>query len=137
MIPASASINIVGSAIKVFGLLAASFIAAVLCTPLLTRFLYRHKLWRKEVRTSAPDGTATPLFAALHRDREVRVPRSSGRAEIISEVARSAPKRRHSARNGRSVTPAMGATNKPLRNWCAPSCIGLPNRAAVRRGAEF
>jgi len=78
MMPASASVNIVGSAIKVFGLLAASFIVAVLCTPLLTRFLYRHKLWRKEVRTSAPDGTATPLFAALHRDREVRVPRMGG-----------------------------------------------------------
>ncbi len=80
MIPATASINMnmAGSAVKVFGLLAASFIAALLWTPLLTRWLYRYKLWRKEVRTTSPDGTKTPLFAALHKDRETRVPRMGG-----------------------------------------------------------
>ena len=67
-----------GNAIKVFGLLAASFILALLWTPLLTRWMYRHKLWRKDVRTTAPDGTKTPLFAALHKDRETRVPRMGG-----------------------------------------------------------
>ena len=71
-------INTVASAIKVFGLLAVSFAAAVLWTPLLSRFLYKHKLWRKEVRTRSPDGTATPLFSALHKDRETRVPRLGG-----------------------------------------------------------
>ena len=66
------------SAIKVFGLLAASFTAAVLWTPILTRYLYKYKMWRKEVRTTSPDGTRTPLFAALHKDRETRVPRMGG-----------------------------------------------------------
>lgn len=71
-------INNVVNAIKVFGLLAASFAAAILWTPLLTKYLYRYKLWRKEVRTTSPDGTKTPLFAALHKDRETRVPRLGG-----------------------------------------------------------
>ena len=71
-------INNVVSAIKVFGLLAASFVAAVLWTPLLTKYLYQYKLWRKDVRTTSPDGTQTPLFAALHKDRETRVPRLGG-----------------------------------------------------------
>lgn len=73
-----ASATMAGSAIKVFGLLAASFIVALLWTPLLTRWMYRHNLGRKEVRTTSPDGTKTPLFAALHRDRETRVPRMGG-----------------------------------------------------------
>lgn len=70
--------NIVISAIKVFGLLAASFTAAVLWTPVLTRYLYRYNMWRKDVRTTSPDGTKTPLFAALHKDRETKVPRLGG-----------------------------------------------------------
>lgn len=68
----------VTDAIKVFGLLTASFTAAVVWTPMLTRFLYRYKMWRKDVRTTSPDGTKTPLFAALHKKRETRVPRLGG-----------------------------------------------------------
>lgn len=74
----ASEINTVVNAIKVFGLLAVSFLAAVLWTPLLTRQLYRYKLWRKEVRTTSPDGSKTPLFAALHKTRETRVPRMGG-----------------------------------------------------------
>ena len=72
------SIGTIGNATKVFGLLAASFVIAVLWTPLLTRQLYKYKLWRKDVRTTSPDGTKTPLFAELHKDRETRVPRMGG-----------------------------------------------------------
>lgn len=77
MIP-PASLHMAGNAIKVFGLLAASFAAALLWTPVLTRWMYRRRLWRRDVRTRSPDGTATPLFAALHKDRETRVPRMGG-----------------------------------------------------------
>lgn len=70
--------NAIVNAIKVFGLLAASFAVAVIWTPILTRFLYRYKMWRKDVRTRSPDGTKTPLFAALHKDRETKVPRLGG-----------------------------------------------------------
>jgi len=64
--------------LKVFGLSAASFILAIAWTPLLTHYLYKYKLWRKEVRQFAPDGSKTPLFAQLHKDRETTVPRMGG-----------------------------------------------------------
>jgi len=64
--------------IKSFGLFAVSFTLAMLLTPPLTHYMYKYKLWRKEVRTTSPDGTKTPLFAALHKDRETRVPRLGG-----------------------------------------------------------
>ncbi len=72
--PVATAINV----IKVFSLTAVSFILAILWTPLLTHYLYTYKLWRKEVRHTAPDGTKTPLFAELHKDRETRVPRFGG-----------------------------------------------------------
>lgn len=64
--------------VKVFGLAAFSFAAAMLLTPFLTGVMYKYKLWRKSVREDAPDGTKTPLFAALHREREVAAPRFGG-----------------------------------------------------------
>ena len=64
--------------IKSFGLFAASFIIAIALTPVLTHFMYKYQLWRKNVRQSSPDGSKTPLFAALHKDREMRVPRLGG-----------------------------------------------------------
>jgi len=68
----------IANAIKVFGLFSVSFILAMLLTPALIYYMYRYRLWRKDVRTSSPDGTKTPLFAALHKDRETRVPRLGG-----------------------------------------------------------
>ena len=73
-----AEMNNVVNVIKVFGLAGISFIFAILLTPLLTHYLYKYKLWRKEVRHTSPDGTKTPLFAELHKDRETKVPRLGG-----------------------------------------------------------
>lgn len=70
--------NTITNVIKVFGLSALSFTAAMLLTPVLTHYLYKYKLWRKEVRTTSPDGSKTPLFSALHKERETRVPRLGG-----------------------------------------------------------
>ncbi|MBI4059506.1 hypothetical protein HY406_00395 [Candidatus Giovannonibacteria bacterium] len=64
--------------LKVFGLSALAFAIGVLATPLLTHYLYKYKLWRKEVRTRAPDGAPTPIFSEMHKDRETRVPRMGG-----------------------------------------------------------
>lgn len=71
-------INNVVNVIKIFGLSAFAFAAAVLWTPLLTKYLYKYQLWRKNVREFSPDGSKTPLFAALHKDRETKVPRLGG-----------------------------------------------------------
>ncbi len=56
----------------------AAFFVAFFWAPLLTHFLYRHKCWKKSARTVAPDGTGTPLFNALHKDRETSTPRLGG-----------------------------------------------------------
>jgi len=64
--------------LKIFGLSAFAFFFAVSWTPLLTHFLYKHRMWRKNVRQIAPDGAGTPLFAELHKDREVSTPRMGG-----------------------------------------------------------
>lgn len=68
----------ISNLIKVFGLSAASFTLAIFWTPLLTHYLYKYKMWRKDVRQVSPDGSKTPLFAKLHKERETTVPRLGG-----------------------------------------------------------
>lgn len=63
---------------KVFGLSALAFFFAAAWTPLLTHYLFKYKMWRKAVRTHAPDGEETPIFASLHKEREVSTPRMGG-----------------------------------------------------------
>jgi len=70
--------EIILSVVKVFGLAAVSFFIAILLTPVITHFLYKYKLWRKSARTQSPDGSATPLFSELHKEREVSRPRMGG-----------------------------------------------------------
>lgn len=64
--------------LKVFGMAVLSFFVGVGLTPVLTHYLYKFKLWRKEARRFAPDGAPTPIFYKLHRERETRVPRMGG-----------------------------------------------------------
>lgn len=64
--------------VKVFGLASLSFLVALLWTPFLSRFLYHYKMWRKSARNMAADGSGTPIFHELHKDREVNVPRMGG-----------------------------------------------------------
>lgn len=64
--------------IKIFTLGALGFIFAFLITPILTHFLYKYKLWRKEVRQRAINGGELPIFKKFHARDEVRVPRFGG-----------------------------------------------------------
>ena len=64
--------------IKIFTVGATAFIVAFLLTPFLIRFLYKHKLWRKEVRTAAIDGGEVPVFQKFHSEGETHVPRLGG-----------------------------------------------------------
>lgn len=64
--------------VKVFGLSSLSFLVALLWTPVLSKFLYRYKMWRKSARSFAADGSGTPIFHELHKEREVQVPRMGG-----------------------------------------------------------
>src|SRR3989344_6082248 len=64
--------------LKVFGLSAVGFIIAVLLTPVLSGFLYRHKLWKKKVRQFASDGAPAEIFGQLHKEKEIGTPRMGG-----------------------------------------------------------
>lgn len=64
--------------LKVFGLSALTFFIAFLITPFITHYLYKYKFWRKEVRIKSPDGAGTPIFAELHKDKEIGTPRMGG-----------------------------------------------------------
>ncbi|MFH1656308.1 MAG: hypothetical protein ABH956_00865 [Candidatus Nealsonbacteria bacterium] len=68
------SINV----ISIFILGSAGFFLAFLATPFLNHFLYKHKLWRKEVRTKSIDGKDLPVFTKFHSEKEVNVPRFGG-----------------------------------------------------------
>jgi len=64
--------------LKVFGLSIFAFFIGIALTPILTHYLYKYKLWRKDVREYSPDGSPTPIFNRLHKDRETKVPRMGG-----------------------------------------------------------
>jgi phospho-N-acetylmuramoyl-pentapeptide-transferase len=64
--------------IKIFTLGTVSFAIAFLLTPLLTHFLYKYKMWRKEVRQKAIDGGDVTYFQKFHQEGEVKVPRMGG-----------------------------------------------------------
>jgi len=68
------SINV----IKILTLFAFSSLLAVGWTPLLTHFLYKYKLWRKQARTLSISGEKAEVFYNLHKDKEVNTPRLGG-----------------------------------------------------------
>lgn len=64
--------------IKIFTLGTLSFLVAFWLTPFLTHFLYKYKLWRKEVRQKAIDGKELTYFQKFHSEGETQVPRFGG-----------------------------------------------------------
>lgn len=54
------------------------FLVAFAAAPILIKILFKYKCWKKSVRTTAPDGSGTPIFASLHKDNETKVPRMAG-----------------------------------------------------------
>ena len=56
----------------------AAFVISFLLTPTLTGFLYKHRLWRKSVRTKALGGGDTPYFQKFHGEGEIKTPRFGG-----------------------------------------------------------
>jgi len=64
--------------IKIFTLGALGFIFAFLFTPVLTHFLYKYKLWKKEARKKAIDEEELVVFKKYHEKKEVGIPRFGG-----------------------------------------------------------
>ncbi len=70
--------NLTFSVIKIMGLAAASSAIALLWSPLLTNFLYKHKLWKKTARQKAISGEDAVVFNNLHKEKEIGTPRMGG-----------------------------------------------------------
>ncbi len=64
--------------VKVFLPSIIAFGLGIFLTPLLTHFLYKHKMWKKKAGKVDLQGNATPIFNSLHKEREVSTPRMGG-----------------------------------------------------------
>ncbi|MBU3934917.1 hypothetical protein KKC00_03085 [Patescibacteria group bacterium] len=73
--------------IKIFLLATVATVLAMFWTPLLTHYLYKYKLWKKEARSKAISGEDVPVFNSLHKERETAVPRFGGLLIWLTTVA--------------------------------------------------
>jgi len=64
--------------VKVFLPAVAAFTLGILITPILTNYLYSHKMWKKRAGKTALDGCEAKIFNELHKEREVNTPRMGG-----------------------------------------------------------
>jgi len=72
--------------IKVLGISAIASVIAVLWSPFLINFLYKHRLWKKSARTKTISGEEAIIFNQLHKERETKVPRMGGLLIVITTV---------------------------------------------------
>jgi phospho-N-acetylmuramoyl-pentapeptide-transferase len=56
----------------------AAFSIGILCTPILTHYLYTYRAWKKKPGKLSLDGTKAEEFNRLHEKHEVRAPRMGG-----------------------------------------------------------
>ncbi len=71
---------------KVFVPAILSFAFGIAITPVLTHYLYTHKMWKKRAGKIGLDGKDTPLFNKLHETRETGTPRLGGSIIWISTL---------------------------------------------------
>lgn len=64
--------------IKILVLFLLSFGVAIASAPLLIKLLYKYKAWKKKPRENTFGGEKTPIFTALHGEKETSVPRMGG-----------------------------------------------------------
>ena len=73
--------------IKVFVPAILSFAIGIGITPILSHYLYRHRMWKKVPGKVGIDGASTPLFNKLHETREIGTPRLGGILIWVSATA--------------------------------------------------
>jgi UDP-N-acetylmuramyl pentapeptide phosphotransferase/UDP-N-acetylglucosamine-1-phosphate transferase len=64
--------------IKILVPAALAFFVGILITPFVSNFLYRHKMWKKKSGKVDMSGNVTPIFNALHKDKDTNTPRMGG-----------------------------------------------------------
>lgn len=55
-----------------------TFIVGIGITPYISNYLYKNKMWKKKAGKVDTAGSDTPIFNALHKDKEVGTPRLGG-----------------------------------------------------------
>jgi phospho-N-acetylmuramoyl-pentapeptide-transferase len=71
-------LDLVNDVIKIFSLGIIGFTLAFLFTPLLSNFLYKHKLWKKSIREKTIDKKDLTYFKQFHSEGETNIPRFGG-----------------------------------------------------------
>ena len=64
--------------VKVFLPATIAFLVGIAMTPILTHYLYKHRMWKKKAGKIGLDGRPTEVFNTLHKEREVGTPRFGG-----------------------------------------------------------
>lgn len=64
--------------IKILVPTAIAFVVGIVITPMLTAFLYKHKMWKKTNVAHAVDGGEATISGRLHNDEERKTPRMGG-----------------------------------------------------------
>lgn len=64
--------------IKVFTPAILAFVIGIGITPVLTHYLYEHRMWKKKAGKVSLDGKETPFFNKLHETRDTGTPRLGG-----------------------------------------------------------
>ena len=64
--------------VEIFLPTAVAFFVGVAITPILTDFLYRHKMWKKTSVKKTLDGREATISSKLHNDEERKTPRMGG-----------------------------------------------------------
>ncbi len=64
--------------VKFLSLFVVSFAVSIALAPVLIRFLYKYKCWKKKPREESFGGEKTPIFTKLHAEKEVSTPRMGG-----------------------------------------------------------
>ncbi|MBU4298937.1 hypothetical protein KJ636_02760 [Patescibacteria group bacterium] len=62
----------------VFAVTALSSVIGFVFAPILIRYLYRIRFWKKEARKKTITGEDAAVFYSLHKEREVGIPRAGG-----------------------------------------------------------
>ncbi len=63
---------------KVFLPSVIAFTVGIGITPFLTNYLYRNRMWKKKAGKVSLDGSNTPIFNELHKNKEVGTPKMGG-----------------------------------------------------------
>lgn len=64
--------------VKVILPAALAFFVGIGITPVISDYLYKHKMWKKKAGKKDPSGNATPIYDKLYKNRDVNTPRMGG-----------------------------------------------------------